>query len=418
MVHPYLRRRAGREKVTYAHPSLEPILQRTLGVPLFQEQLMRMSMAAAGFTGGQAEELRRAMGSKRSVERMKQMEADLRAGMTARGVQPKAQDEIVQSIKSFALYGFPESHSASFALLVYASAYLKAHHPAAFYTALLNNWPMGFYHPATLLTDARRHGVRVLPIDVTRSDWRCTIEGDCVRIGLRYVAGLREATAARLVDARPFASVDDLWRRVQPSATELRTLASIGALNPLGEGGGDGNHGRALTRRSALWRAAALGRHGNDLFRGADAEAQPEVPLAEMTLAERLAADYRSTGMTVGPHPLALHRRALDERGVTRAVELSRFTHGVRARAAGSVIVRQRPGSAKGFFFMTLEDETGFANAIVTPPLFLAHRTLLTSAPALIVEGKLQNQDGVVSIKADRFFALALRDAPPARNFH
>src|SRR5438874_1411333 len=218
MVNPYLERRAGRQLVTYPHPSLEPVLKRTLGVPLFQEQLMRIAMTAANFTGGEADELRRAMGSKRSVERMEHIEERLRAGMTANGIGAKAQDEIVQGITSFALYGFPESHAASFALLVYASAYLKEHHPHAFYAAMLNCWPMGFYSPATLVKDAQRRGVRVKPIDAARSEWLCTLEREgpeeelWLRLGLRYVRGLREAVGRRMVAEREraaFASIAD-----------------------------------------------------------------------------------------------------------------------------------------------------------------------------------------------------------------
>jgi error-prone DNA polymerase len=453
MVHPYLARRQGRQPVAYAHPSLEPILARTLGVPLFQEQLMRIAMVAAGFTGGEAEELRRAMGSKRSVERMKQLEAKLRAGMSERGITGAAQDEIVQSIHAFALYGFPESHSASFALLVYASTYLKAHHPAAFTCALLNNWPMGFYHPATLITDARRHGVRVLPIDVTRSDWKCTLEPDAregarspaaprgtpspsaqgranaLRLGLKYVAGLREATAHRLVAARterPFSSVSDLWRRAQPNAAEMITLASIGSLNALG-----------VKRRGALWQATALGRSG-PLFNhiddqkiareargeGEDRPAVPDEgeregsPLNDMSLLERLAADFRGTSVTTGPHPLTLYRDRLRRRGIHAAGELAVCPDGARVQVAGSVIVRQRPGTAKGFFFLTLEDETGFSNAIVTPQVFARNRSLLTGAAALIVGGVLQNQDNVVSVKADRFWTLEDVQRVPSRDFH
>jgi error-prone DNA polymerase len=435
MVHPYLARRQGRQAVTYAHPSLEPILKRTLGVPLFQEQLMRIAMVAAGFSGGEAEELRRAMGSKRSVERMQQLERKLRDGMSARGVVGVAQDQIVQSIHAFALYGFPESHSASFALLVYASTYLKAHHPAAFACALLNNWPMGFYHPATLITDARRHGVRVRPIDVTRSAYRCTLEPDpgarwpnAIRLGLKYVAGMREATAERLVRARgerPFSSLNDLWARAQPNAAEMITLASIGALNPLG-----------VKRRGALWETSALGRSG-PLFDRTNENAAPkgradgaagglepsqgsksDLPLDDMTFLERIAADFRGTGVTTGPHPMTLHRDRLHRRGVLRAADLATIPDGTRVQVAGSVIVRQRPGTAKGFFFLTLEDETGFANAIVTPQLFQNHRSVLTAAPALVVEGTLQNQDNVVSVKGDRFWSLSDNARVPARNFH
>src|SRR5579863_1125722 len=263
MLNPYLLRRAKEQPVTYPHPSLEPILKRTLGIPLFQEQLIRMAMVAAGFTGGQADELRRAMGFKRSQQRMNAIEVDLRAGMNENGITGAAQEQIVQGIKSFALYGFPESHAASFALLAYASVYLKAHHPAAFLAALLNNWPMGFYHPATLVTDAGRHGVEVRPIDVTRSAWLCDLEpcdagpvsksfGRAVRLGFRYAKGFHEETGRRIEAARaarPFASLADFEARVEASAEELARLADIGAFGSLGG-----------TRRQALWQVEGLGR--------------------------------------------------------------------------------------------------------------------------------------------------------------
>ncbi|MCA1663669.1 MAG: error-prone DNA polymerase, partial [Myxococcales bacterium] len=330
MVHPYLKRRAGREPVTYAHPSLEPILKRTLGVPLFQEQLMRIAMVAAGFSGGQAEELRRAMGSKRSAERMRVLEHELREGMAKHGILTKAQDDIVLGIKSFALYGFPESHSASFALLVYASCYLKAHHPAAFYAALLNNWPMGFYHPASLITDAKRRGVKLRPIDVTRSEWLCTLEREsdrgaasertsgaktgegALRIGLRYVAGLKQAVGEALVRARrerPFSSVADVAQRSGAHPSEMTTMASIGALNSVGGAHDAGD--AELTRRRALWQTSALGRSGNALFAGvSDDDARP--PLDEMSMKERIAADFQGSGMSIGPHPVSLIRPLLE----------------------------------------------------------------------------------------------------------
>ena len=417
MVHPFLKRRAGREPVTYAHPSLEPILKRTLGVPLFQEQLMRIAMVAAGFSGGQAEELRRAMGSKRSAERMRVLEHELREGMAKHGILGKAQDDIVLGIKSFALYGFPESHSASFALLVYASCYLKAHHPAAFYAALLNNWPMGFYHPASLITDAKRRGVKLRPIDVTRSDWLCTIEEGALRIGLRYVAGLKQAVGEAIVRARrerPFASVADVAQRAGAHPNEMTTMASIGALNSLSDG--------ALTRRRALWQTSALGKSGNALFAGvsdAPKDARDSTPLDEMSMKERIAADFQGSGMSIGPHPMSLIRALLHKRGILRAADLANVRDGTRVEAAGTVIVRQRPGTAKGFFFVTLEDDTGFANAIITPQRFAAERTLLTTSPALVVGGILQNQDGVVSIKADRFWPLKeIGASAPSHDFH
>jgi error-prone DNA polymerase len=414
MVNPYLARRTGRAQVAYAHPSLEPILKRTLGVPLFQEQLIRMAMVAAGFSGGQAEELRRAMGFKRSQQRMNAIEADLRAGMTAKGIEGQAQEEIVQGIKSFALYGFPESHAASFALLAYASAYLKRHHPAAFVCALLNNWPMGFYHPSTLLSDAARHGVEARPVDVTRSGWLCDVEdhGQGVRLGLRYVAGLREAVGKRMEAARAvrrFASVADFQARVQADNQELATLAEIGAFASLGGG----------TRRQALWQVEALGRSG-PLFVGAETSGDDEGELPEMSGPEEMSADFRGTGMSTGPHPMAFARADLDREGVVRATDLGRMAHGQRARVAGIVVVRQRPGTAKGFVFVTVEDETGFANAIVTPDCFERHRTTLVAVNALLIEGVVQNQDGVVSLKADHFEPLSgrLHGIDISRDFH
>jgi error-prone DNA polymerase len=415
MVHPYIRRRRGRERVTYPHPSLEPILARTLGVPLFQEQLLRMAMVAAGFTGTEAEELRRAFGFKRSERRMVEIEAKLRAGMRRQGIEGRPADEIVHAITAFALYGFPESHASSFALLAYASAWLKVRHPAAFYAALLNNQPMGFYHAATIVKDAQRHGLVVRPIDVTRSAWDCTIEPDpggpdAVRLGLRYVKGLRESAGGTIVAARagrPFASVADLVARTGVAADEAQTLAAAGALGGLG---GD--------RRADLW-AAALASPG-PLFAAAEtgSASTPASPLREMTTAERLAADYAGTGVTLGPHPMALRRRALASDGVSRACELGRRPPGARVRVAGSVIVRQRPGTAKGFVFLSLEDETGIANVIVTPQLFARQRLTLVSAPMVLVEGILQSQDGVLSVRAARVTPLAARGhAIPSHDF-
>jgi error-prone DNA polymerase len=510
MVHPYLNRRSGREPVEYPHPLLEPVLKRTLGVPLFQEQLLRMAMVVAGFTGGQAEELRRAMGFKRSEKRMRQIEVQLREGMAKRGIAADQADAIVKSITSFALYGFPESHAASFALLAYASGYLKAHYPAAFYTALLNNQPMGFYHPATLVKDAQRRGVHFAPIDVQHSAWECRVEPDgVIRLGLRFVNGLREengrAIAAfsppapdsnahrpercpkcgtddgsmievtwsagegrpgarspesgacfcnvcahdwtiALPAARRFASVEDLIRRTGVRRDELTVLAEIGALNSLG-----------YDRRAALWQIerairpsgelfeeeeaggpiceAALNRNGGPNFNvgpnvgsatavggGPKPEARsPEPgpsPLSPMTPVERMTADYAGTSLTIGPHPMAMRRHELAMRGVQRAIDLPRGRNGHRVRTAGMVITRQRPGTAKGFVFLTLEDETGIANVIVRPDLFAAERSTLVSVPFLLVEGILQNIDGVTSVKAERVEPLAGLPAAESHDFH
>jgi error-prone DNA polymerase len=415
MVHPYLRRRAGREPVTYPHPSLEPILRRTLGVPLFQEQLLRIAMTAAGFSGGEAEELRRAMGFKRSLERMRAIEARLRQGMAERGISGETAEAIVRSITSFALYGFPESHAASFALLAYASAYLKAHHPAAFACALLNHWPMGFYHPATIVKDAQRHGVRVLPIDVTRSHWHCTLERPapdgplCLRLGLRFVAGLRRTAAEQLIREReqqPFRSLTDLIQRCALRDEERERLAEIGAFAAFGH-----------SRRSALWQAAGVTR--GPLFASAAAptttadqegEHPRSSPLAEMNAWERTLADYRGTGMTVGPHLLAHLRPALEKDGVLPAQRLASLANGEWVRVAGVVIVRQRPGTAKGFCFLTLEDETGLANVVLTPQCFERHRSLVHTTPLLFVEGPLQNVEGVIHVRARRLLPLTLPD--------
>jgi error-prone DNA polymerase len=461
MVHPYLKRRQGRDAVVYAHPALEPVLKRTLGVPLFQEQLLRMAMITAGFSGGEAEELRRAMGFKRSKERMHDLEARLRAGMTANGITGEAQDSIVNSIVAFALYGFPESHSASFALIAYASAWLKTHYLAAFTAALLNNQPMGFYSPATIVKDAQRHGLRVLPIDVTRSEWRCSLEPVVsrqspeqhagteelaidnrrlmtVRLGLRYAKGLREEAARALVEARarrPFSSIDDLALRVpELRRSELVLLAEIGALNPvasrqslvISEKSADPNwrlatdDRRLFHRRDALWQIERACRRPGPLLENEGViEQDAPSPLAQMTDEERLSADFRGTGLTVGPHPMAYHREEMHRLGVCRAGDLPRVPDGEQVRAAGSVIVRQRPGTAHGFVFLSLEDETGIANVIVTPDRFEQHRLALLSGKFLLVDGILQNQDNVVSVKADRIVPLQLASATAeSHDFH
>ncbi len=410
MAHPYFNRRAGREPVSYAHPSLEPILKRTLGVPLFQEQLLRIAMVAAGFTGGQAEELRRAMGFKRSEVRMRELETALREGMNRNGITGKAQDDIVRAITAFALYGFPESHAASFALLAYASAYLRTHHAPAFYAALINNQPMGFYHVSTVVKDAQRRGVRMLPVNVQCSAWRCTVENNGVRLGLLCVKGLRAEIGAK-VEAerrhRPLASIEDFARRTGASPQELRVLAEIGALN-----------GLAPERRAALWEAERATRSTGPLLEGIDSTADPS-PLAPMTTAERLSADYGGTGLTIGPHPMRLCRRELAIDGVVAAKDLAAIRDGRWVRTAGMVIARQRPGTAKGFFFVSLEDETGIANLICAPRLFERDRVVLVTEPFLWVEGVLQNQDGVVAIKARRVKPLAIgHEVVPSHDFH
>jgi error-prone DNA polymerase len=483
MVNPYLKRRQGREAVSYPHPALEPVLARTLGVPLFQEQLLRIAMITAGFSGGEAEELRRAFGFKRSEKRMMDIEKKLRAGMTRNGLAAQAQDEVIHAITSFALYGFPESHAASFALLAYASAYLKTHYLAAFTAAMLNNQPMGFYHSSTLVKDAQRHGLKIKCADVAVSEWLCTIAKDdspqrhrdtekkseinssvplclcggkdlSVRLGLRYVRGLREETARALLAARaeqPFASIADLARRVpELSKRELQTLADIGALNslmsmaesrgPRADGSSESppviDHRPATFaelqptlpsiaaqlqrphRRAALWQVEKAVRHPGPLLKELEEE-EGLSPLKKMSTQERLSADFRGTGLTVGPHPMAYRRAALDRQGVRRACELEHLPDGKNVKVAGCVICRQRPGTAHGFVFLSLEDESGIVNVIVMPDLFDRHRLLLVGEHYLLVEGRLQNLDNVISVRAERIRALRVSWARIAsHDFH
>jgi error-prone DNA polymerase len=442
MIKPFFDRRQGKAKVEYPHPCLAPILERTLGVPLFQEQLLRIAMVAANFTGGEAEELRRAMGFKRSMQRMVEIEKRLRAGMTKNGIDQPAQDQIVKSITSFALYGFPESHAASFALIAYASAYLKARHPAAFYVALLNAWPMGFYHPATLVKDAQRHGIKVLPIDINHSGWMCRWENGGVRLGMRFVRGLRETTGRRIEAAQPFVSADDLAHRAQVRNDQLTKLAYAGALGSLG-----------LTRRAALWQASKAAKAAGELFEDGSremgdrraeqgdgrAEEQvfshlpspisrlpspisrlpaPSSPLPEMSRAENTLADYAAMEMTAGPHLLEHFRERLRQENVLAAADLKRVPNGSRVATAGAVIVRQRPGTAKGFVFLTLEDETGLSQAIVNPPLFAEYRNVILRSSGLIVEGIVQNTEGQSSVRAEKFWPLDGLQDIQSHDFH
>ncbi len=579
MMHPYMRRRQGREAVTYPHPSLEPVLKRTLGVPLFQEQLLRIAMTVANFSGAEAEELRRAVGMRRSWQRMKDLEVKLRAGMTANGLAAATQDEIVQAISSFALYGFPESHAASFALIAYASAYFKVKYLAAFTAAILNNQPMGFYAPAVLVKDAQRHGLKVRPIDIQISDWPCTVEHEerasshslfvtnnvtnknlssraereregegpavafvsghdfvepalselrvqrgarrmgaetdpkdpgfspcfppatllpparisegarlqpchnsnkknaalaaegwfssnpgispcacteharsashisgttvkapafrpgkqtpdetgalapashnlSLRLGLGYAQGLREQVGKAIVQSRrthgPFTSVDDLVLRV-PSLNkkEITLLANIGALNNVT---GIGH------RRDALWQVERAGKPEGPLLTHTGAllkDPQNPSPLAQMTPEERLVADYSGTGLTTGRHPMSYRRAELRAQKVLTAEELRTHRDGEWVRAAGCIIARQRPGTAKGFVFLSMEDETGIANVIVTPQMYEQNQVTVTRARFLFVEGPLQNQDNVVHVKAARLTPLDDRSVQvSSHDFH
>lgn len=418
-MNPYIQRRMGRQEITYPHPSLEPVLRRTLGVPLFQEQLIRIVMVIANFTAAEAEELRRALGSRRSQEKMKALEEKLRTGMTANKVEVKAQEEIIQAISSFALYGFPESHSASFALIAYASAWLKFHYLAAFTAAILNNQPMGFYSAAVLIKDAQRHGLRIKPIDITRSEWNCTLELEpdssySLRLGLRYVHGLREACATdigRERSMRAFGSIEELAHRVPSlSQLELATMAEIGALNPLGV---------ELHRRDALWQVDRAVRAVGGLFRGLNQGDHCPSPLEMMTPVQRMVADYTGTGVTVGRHPMAHCRKELNAMKVIPASHLKYVRDGTKTRIAGCVIARQRPGTAHGFIFLSLEDETGLANAIIKPQLYEKYRSLVTYGKILLIEGVLQNVDKIVNLLMTALQELNIHAGPiKSHDFH
>jgi len=391
MVHPYLRRRQGLERVTYPSEAVKAVLERTLGVPIFQEQVMQLAVVAAGFTPGEADRLRRAMAAWKRKGGLEPFEAKLKEGMHRNGYRPEFADAIYRQILGFGDYGFPESHSASFALLVYVSAWLKCHRPAAFLAALLNSQPMGFYAPAQLVQDARRHGVEVRPADACASDWDCTLEGGAVRLGLRMVGGLAEAAARRILAARPYASVDDLARRAALDRRDLGCLAQSGALAPL-----------AGHRRLARWQAAGARDAGTrDLLASAIApEAAPVLP--PPTEGEDLVADYASLGLTLGRHPLALLRRRLERMHALPADRLRGLPHGCRARAAGLVTGRQRPDTASGVVFVTLEDETGTVNVIVWRDLVERQRRELLGASLLSVDGTVEREGEVVHLVARR----------------
>jgi error-prone DNA polymerase len=391
LMHPYLARRSGKEEVTYYHPDLIPVLERTLGVPLFQEQMLKIAMVMADFTGSEAEELRRALSFHRSQERMQKVEVKLRAALQRKNVEPKTIEDIIKAISSFALYGFPESHAISFALLAYASAYLKVHYAPEFYSSLLNNQPMGFYSPATIIKDGHRRGVRFRPVCAMRSEYLCTIEPDnSIRLGLCVVQGLRAESAQTLVAERaqePFLSLSHLKARVQFNKSELRRLAEIGALNCFAD-----------HRRDALWQAERDLPPETDLFGHAFVPGHDKSPLAPMNPAERLRADYEGMRLTTGPHPMALLRAQLPN--IWRAIDLPRGREGQVITIAGNVICRQRPGTAKGFVFISLEDETGISNAIVRPQLFEDLRLVITQENFLQITGRLQTRENVFVVQA------------------
>jgi error-prone DNA polymerase len=420
MVHPYLKRRNGDEPVTYAHPALVPILERTLGVPLFQEQVMAMAVAVGGFSPGEADRLRRAMGAWRKRGNLEQMGERLVEGMVERGIDREYARAVYAQILGFGEYGFPESHAASFALLIYVSGWLKCHHPAAFAAALINSQPMGFYSPRALLADAQRHGVEVRSVCVVRSGWDCTLEagahggptpgipsggptpgipsgGPAIRCGLRLCRGFGEEQAAAILEARdqaPFASLADFARRTGLDRGRLQTLAEAGAFDAVA--GSD--------RRRAAWVLQGLWTE-LPLFAGLERrEPAPELPA--QSVLERLQADYRAVGLSVELHPVSLLRGALDAMGCLPLSELLQRETGEAVRVAGLVSTRQRPGTANGVVFMTLEDETGMVNVVIWPRTWASNRKLARSATMLGIDGRLQRQDDAVSVLVDTFWEV------------
>ena len=390
MVHPYLRRRDGKEKVDYPSDAVKKVLERTLGIPIFQEQVMQLAIFAAGFTPGEADQLRRAMAAWKREGGLEPFEKKLKNGMAQRGYAAEFADRIYLQILGFGDYGFPESHSASFALLAYYSAWIKHHHPAAFLASLLNSQPMGFYRPSQLVQDARKHGVEVRSADSTFSQWDCTLEGGAVRLGLRMVGGLGEVAGGRIVASRPHGSVADLAQRAGLNRRDLKSLAAAGALQSM-----------AGHRRSAHWTASGIEKETVFLPSAAETREQPEFkPPSE---GEDILADYRSLGLTLGRHPLALLRTDLENLRITKAEDLLLKRHGSVVRAAGLVTCRQRPDTRSGVVFVTLEDESGCVNVVVWSDLFERQRKELLGAQLLGVEGVVQREGLVVHLLARRF---------------
>ena len=412
-VHPYIRRRNGTEEVTYPHPLLERALAKTLGVPLFQEQLMQIAIDAANFSAAEADRLRQAVGSKRSHQRLAQLKERFFAGMAANGIDGEVGEQIWRKLDAFANYGFPESHAVSFSYLVYASSWIKYHYPAAFCAALLRAQPMGFWSPHTLVGDARRHGVVVRTPDLNASAATAGLEraedstgGWAVRLGLDYVRGVGEKPAAEIDAGRPYRSVEDLRRRVPSlSSAALEALATAGAFGCFD-----------LDRRGALWTAGALGRAGADHLPGITVgERAP--PLAAMSPAEVSRADLWATGVAPDGHPTRFIREQLAALGVVTAADLAGRGDGEKVLVGGVVTHRQRPATAGGVIFLSLEDETGLMNVVVSPGCWQHHRKVAAVAPALLVRGRLEHSEGVLNVVAERLEALPTAPAPASRDF-
>jgi error-prone DNA polymerase len=387
MVHPYLRRRSTGEPIEYPNAEIREVLHKTLGVPLFQEQAMRLAMVAAGFTPGEADQLRRAMAAFRRPGIIDAFRTRLIEGMRSKGLTPEFAEMVFRQIRGFGEYGFPESHAASFALLAYVSAWLKFHYPAAFCVALLNSQPMGFYASAQLVRNAQEHGVEVRAVDVNYSRWDCTLEGNAIRLGLRMIVGLPKVQASRIEQQQPFQSMDDIKRSVPAKIIERLTRA-------------DAFRSLQLNRRTSLWQALQPA-NTLPLFQGLP---DNEPPLELPTLDARLEvfADYRTTGLSLKAHPVSFFRNDLDQLHVVPAARLASLPDGRFVRVAGLVLVRQRPGTAKGITFVTLEDETGVSNLIIRMDVWEKFYTVARTAPAFIASGRLQNQQKVIHVLVSR----------------
>ncbi len=405
MVHPYLRRREGIEAVSYPTPELQDVLGKTLGVPLFQEQAMRVAIVCAGFTASEADQLRRAMATFKFTGGVSHFKDKLITGMVERGYDQAFAEKTFSQIEGFGSYGFPESHAASFALIAYASAWLKCHHPAVFCAALLNAQPMGFYAPAQIVRDARDHDVAVRPVDVNRSRWDCTIEDGAVRLGLRMARGLAELDGVRIVAARgehAYVTVDELWRRARVPVAALERLAEADAYGSLEQ-----------DRRGALWAIRALSDTALPLFMAAERGmpepeiVEPPVTLAPMRPGREVVEDYGAVGLSLRQHPVAFLRAQLQAQGMVTCAELAGVRDGRRVVVPGLVLVRQKPGSAKGVMFITTEDETGIANLIVWPSLFEKRRRLVMTATMLACRGRVQKESGVVHVVAEELIDLS-----------
>ncbi|HEY2894129.1 MAG TPA: OB-fold nucleic acid binding domain-containing protein, partial [Pirellulales bacterium] len=415
MVHPYLRRRSGQEEATYPNEEIRQVLERTLGVPLFQEQAMRLAVVAAGFTGGEADQLRRAMGAWRRPGIIEQFRKKLHDGMLAKGLSAEFAESVFRQISGFGEYGFPESHAASFALLVYVSAWLKFYYPAAFAAALLNSQPMGFYAPAQLVRNAREHGVEVRGVDVNASRWDCTLEDGALRLGLRMIRGLSQAHAATLEQERacgPFCDWEDFARRVRLSRAVIVRVAGADAFGSLG-----------IDRRGALWRALGEDKKVRPLplFADTTSDEEPIATIPRLQLRDEVVADYRTAGLSLRAHPMSFHRQQLESWKVVPADQLPTYPADRPIRVAGIVLVRQRPGTAKGITFVTLEDETGTINLIIRQDIWQKFYRVARTAAAFLAHGRLQREQEVIHVlvsKLEDLSDLLAGLGSQSRDFH